>query len=268
MSVSYDDLKYNYIDPTGNITILVESTVPKEEYTIVSDYFCKKYPACEQVGFVFCDCPGADIRLQMAGGEFCGNATMSTGALFAKKSGLTLGQKKTVKVKPSGSPSVLDVEIEYLDENYYAGKVSMPSPIGFEYRDFSFAGRDYRLPMVKFQGMYHIIFDSAEVETLSKEAAEEAVIKWCEEIGSDGMGLMFLNEAERKLTPLVYVPALKAFYWENSCASGTTATGYYLYKKYKKETDIFFTEPGGELGIKVSSENEIYLSGHVRFTAV
>lgn len=261
MSVSYDDLEYNYIDPTGNITILVESEVSQEEYINVSDYYFEKHPACEQVGFIFRDFPGADIRLQMAGGEFCGNATMSTGALYAEKTNLKIGETKNIKVKTSGAAEIVNVEISKLAESFYAGTVSMPCPVGFEYRDFSFDSKNYHLPVVEFQGMYHVIIE----ESMSKETAEAAVVKWCNELGCAGMGLMFLNEKEKALTPLVYVSAINTIYWEHSCASGTTATGYYLYKKYGKEINQMLKEPGGELGIHIINDNEIYLSGHVRF---
>ena len=44
----------------------------------------------EQVGFVSAPSDsGCDIDLQMAGGEFCGNATMSAAALVAMRSGKT-----------------------------------------------------------------------------------------------------------------------------------------------------------------------------------
>ena len=38
-------------------------------------------PSCEQVGFIVPKQGGEDIRLSMAGGEFCGNASVCAAAL-------------------------------------------------------------------------------------------------------------------------------------------------------------------------------------------
>ena len=255
------DLKYHYIDPTGNITVLVESEVPFEKHVKVSSDFCKKFPECEQVGFVS-DGDGCDIRLKMAGGEFCGNATMSTAALYAKKNNTKIGDKKTVIVKVFGTEKPVEVSISRQSENTFEGTVLMPDPIGYEERVFSFAGKDHKMALVKFKGIYQLISE----EPFEKETAEAAVIKWCEELKADALGIMQLDEEKSILTPLVYVPALKDFYWEHACASGTTAAGYYLYKKYGKPVTVDFKEPGGILNIKVTGSGTLYLTGHVTFT--
>ena len=108
--------------------------------------------------------------------------------------------------------------------------------------------------------MYHIIY----TDKMSLDDAEKAVVKWADDLNAPALGIMFLDEKQSVLTPLVYVPALKDFYWEHACASGTTATGYYLYKRNNEPVNIDFIEPGGKLNIKVDSDEEIFLTGHVR----
>ena len=85
MSVSGGPLRYCILDPTGNITALAESPVAHGDQPAAAEAIMRRHPEVEQVGFVRF---GADAagglagELRMAGGEFCGNASMSAAALF------------------------------------------------------------------------------------------------------------------------------------------------------------------------------------------
>ena len=53
MHTAYDNfLKYSILDPTGNITALVESPVPVSGQPSVADAVMERHPDVEQVGFV------------------------------------------------------------------------------------------------------------------------------------------------------------------------------------------------------------------------
>ena len=256
---------YIYADPTGNITILVRDEADPAERTGISDYLCALEPACEQVGFISYGKENADIRLDMAGGEFCGNATMTTACLFARDNGIKPGEERTVTVSASGTKEPVKVVVSLDNSGVFSGHVSMPSPNSVERVTLEFNGHDYDLPLVRFDGMYHSIIEAEGFKDLSFGDAEKAIVKWADELHTAGMGIMYLDESKKTLTPLVYVPALKEFYWEHSCASGTTASGYFLFTKNGKPVDIDFKEPGGTLNIKVNGKDDITLSGHVKF---
>ncbi|MBO5502893.1 MAG: hypothetical protein J5969_00265, partial [Lachnospiraceae bacterium] len=66
------------LDPTGNITALVEGDVPVSRQLETAARIMQLRPETEQVGFV--KLSGEQIQLRMAGGEFCGNASMSAAA--------------------------------------------------------------------------------------------------------------------------------------------------------------------------------------------
>ena len=73
-------------------------------------------------------------------------------------------------------------------------------------------------------------------------------------------------DAMPRLTPLVYVPGSGTSFWENSCASGSAATGMYLADRTGKRQEICLREPGGSL--KVTSDpgsGETWLYGTVRW---
>ena len=85
----FETLRVSIFDPTGNITALVESPVAPEEQSAVAARIMERFPQVEQVGFVRLPRESAaPVELCMAGGEFCGNASMS-GAWRAENSAAT-----------------------------------------------------------------------------------------------------------------------------------------------------------------------------------
>jgi diaminopimelate epimerase len=77
---------------------------------------------------------------------------------------------------------------------------------------------------------------------------------------------MFLDLAQSSMTPLVYVPAAGTLFWENSCASGTTACGAYVAARSGRAVSMSLRQPGGSLEIRVSEDRAFVLSGMVRIT--
>ena len=73
-------IKYAICRPGGNDTALVYgSDYTQEQKKCINDAIMKKHSNVEQVGFIdFNKKP----ELQMAGGEFCGNATRSAANLY------------------------------------------------------------------------------------------------------------------------------------------------------------------------------------------
>ncbi len=252
-------MEYYYCNPTGNITILVDEEVPEGKQPEISNCLCEIEPTCEQVGFIYRNEPGCDIRLRMAGGEFCGNATMSTAALFCSKDNIETDVIQNVTVSVSGAKNPLSVKIKRLGEKDFLGKVEMPLPREMVIRKFTFDGITYELPVVIFDGMYHVIY----LGILNRYIAEKAIKSWCDEMNAPAMGIMMIDEKEEFLTPLVYVKNVDSLYWEHSCGSGTAAAGFYYYKIIGKAVTKHFKEPGGLLTVEVDKDGKLYLSGKV-----
>jgi len=65
-------VEYCIFNPGGNLTALVfDNWYNENQKKTINDAILKKHKCIEQVGFILKD----KIELQMAGGEFCGNAT-------------------------------------------------------------------------------------------------------------------------------------------------------------------------------------------------
>lgn len=256
-------IEYRIFDPTGNITALVETQVDPADQPAAASWIMERNQDVEQVGFVTFAAAGAGapvadvpVSLRMAGGEFCGNATMCAAAFYMMVSNM-IGEAK-VKVRVSGAKEPLDVSLVRRDAVSFDASVTMPPALGIDelrLSDGMLSGSDVlSLPIVRMEGIAHVIIepdsgffglkdDSALVETLLRG--------WCGALGAECLGMMFLDEGNsvRALTPLVYVPGADTMFWENSCASGSAAAGIYLAAKAGRPVDVTFSEPAGSLRV-------------------
>ena len=243
---------YTLFDPTGNMTLLAETPVPEASQPLLAKKLMALEPWTEQVGFVS---PAGDgIRLRMAGGEFCGNASMSAAVLYAAGRDMDRG---TVTVRVSGPPEPVQVEAEKLSDRTWRGTVAMPKPLSVGRERFP-EGKD--LPVVHFPGIAHVILE----EEIGQREAERLAPLWCGCLNADARGLMFLDREKGTLKPLVYVPEAETLFWESSCASGTTAAGAYLAKEAGEKVCFSLAQPGGTLTVTAEPDGRLQLAGTVR----
>lgn len=248
-------IKYSILNPTGNITALAETPVKTELQPAVALEIMKREPTVEQVGFVSGNC------LRMAGGEFCGNASMSAAALLCERKGAQSGTTESVILNVSGADGSICVEVLKNHDGSYTCSVDMPKPVSVEDVSLEYDGTVYSFPAVRFRGMTHIINEGQ----IDAEAAENAIRKWCRDLNSDGLGIMFFDRGSMELKPLVYVPEPETLFWESSCASGSAAVGAYLACSENRPVSIMLNEPAGTLSVKAGSG--IILKGSVRIVS-
>lgn len=236
------ELSYTVFDPTGNITVLVHTPVPAAEQPCVAAALMAREPTCEQVGFRMPDTPGADITVRMAGGEFCGNASMSAAALLCAERGWA---HAAVTVAIGGQ--LVPVTAEQTGEGCFHCAVTMPRALRIT--------EAFGLPLVELPGISHLIVTAP----MAREEAEQTIRDWCRALGADALGLMLLDEAAGRLDPLVYVPQADTLFWESSCASGTAAVGTWA----GPGTVLSLTEPGGVLHVRTALDGTVTLEGAV-----
>lgn len=292
----YGEIRYEIFDPTGNITALVETAVDPTDQPAVASGIMDLHPDVEQVGFVTFynegqpgpalgaepEEPDTDGRpaavaasLRMAGGEFCGNATMCAAALWMTRAGLA--DEAEVRVKVSGATEPLMVSLARTSAVSFAAAVEMPPALGIDHLKLSDGmlpgSAVLGLPVVKLEGISHIIIepDSGFFGLKQDRALAETLLRgWCGALGSECLGMMFLDEGSgsRPLTPLVYVPGADTMFWENSCASGSAAAGIWLAEKTGAPVDITFDEPAGQLRVESNPESgRTVLHGSVLLTS-
>ena len=214
----------------------------------------RRHPEVEQVGFVrFADSPDDPIRaeLRMAGGEFCGNASICAAALYLLVTDPD-GSSLNVRLQVSGASRPVDVALRRDGKDGFSACIDHPCALDITETDLSFGTFSNILPVVRFEGISHVIIglDSPFFrlqEDLS--AAERALRSWCGLLSADSLGLIFLEPdgTDLRLTPFVYVPGSDTFFRENSCGSGSAAAAMYLAAKGGRPVSLTFHEPGGTL---------------------
>ena len=241
------NISYTKIDPSGNITLIVDSFVPREEQSRVAALLMVRDSEAEQVGFLEApEDPCCAVRLQMMGGEFCGNATLSAAAVVMRQLGLDAGY---MLIEVSGSPGPVKVTGVMSAPGRFDGEVDMPLPESIYECSFLDGFDCHTLPLVRFPGICHAIVSAG---TLTREKAEAVIGTWCRQIGSEALGLMFFDKDKNTLTPLVYVESTGTAVWEGSCASGTAAVASYLAELDGEHASVCLFEPRGRLSAEAA----------------
>ena len=255
-------LKYSIFNPTGNITALVESFIEPDKILLAADEIMRLHPEVEQVGFVrFPESfdPACDIILHMAGGEFCGNASMCAAAFLLLNDGNRFGSgAEQIDVNVICAGQSVPVSLRPEAGKCFQASIQMPEAIMISEERFQFEYMQGDLPVVHLDGISHIIIEPGSVFWKLKSdrnAAEHAVRNWCRKLGTQGLGLLFIESTalgvdkgsrENSLPvpdmgffhnhgincpvaydflPLVFVPGADTMVWEKSCASGSAALG-------------------------------------------
>lgn len=236
------------LNPAGNITLIVTTPVNREAYAEIAGKLLDITELRgEQVGFLTEPRQGGAVRLEMMGGEFCGNALRSTGYYHAVKSG---AQGRTVvSAEISGCGKPLDVEV---DLNNHTAKAQMPLPVSLN--NVTVNGREVKA--VVFEGIVHFIAEAPMSDGLPAvdEAFLEAAVDYAVSgLGAEAAGVMFFDKASGFIRPVVYVRATDSLVYENSCASGSTATALVTASDLPDgEYAIDVRQPGGSIEVGVT----------------
>lgn len=105
------------------------------------------------------------------------------------------------------------------------------------------------LPAIEFEGIVHVIAENEEVSNEMYEKIKQTIIN---KYNPEAFGIMFLNTAELRITPVVYIRETDSVVYEHSCGSGTIATAIYLTKDNEEGVYSYdISNPGGVIEAKV-----------------
>ena len=250
---------YTVWNPSGNVTVF-GTLCPGESAAAVGAALLAAVPAAEQAGFLRYDMPGCEVRLDMAGGEFCGNATLSAAAQYARDNKLPVGSSETVRISCSGVNKVLTVALERLSEDEFRGTVEMPEPLALRLPDHTICP----YPAVLLPGIGHVIVEGPE-----RLFDPQAVIRSrCDSLQQEALGILFYDAAACSMVPYVYVKAGDTLFLDGACASGTAALGYYLACKSGSKFQGEIRQPRGTLSVEATAAGRILLTGTTAYMTV
>ncbi len=245
------------LDPAGNVTAIVCSDVPAAERARVAAQILRLPElGIEQVAFLTEPRSGGEIRLEMMGGEFCGNALRCAGFYQALRNGAQ--GKSCVFAEISGADGVQPVMADTAE-----GTASTVMPLPLSVQPAGWA--DVQAARVTFAGITHFVIDCAQPdETLVQRAIAAAP-------EASAVGAIFLDRAHGSIKPVVFVRETASCVAENSCASGSVAAAVVLTADFADGiTEIGIGQPGGTLEVGVQRTDGavtgLSIGGAVRLT--
>ena len=259
--ISIPKIEYKILNPGGNKTALVKGTnFTDKQKCLINRLIMEKYLDVEQVGFL----SDKTNRLEMAGGEFCMNATRFAVYEYSKEN------KEKIKISVSGTNK--DLIGRVLSNN----KVEIKLDILKNIEDLIEEKKDFIY--VKIDGILIVIFDEEKSKRYIKKLMEneEQAKKEIKEFMTKNIqttekaiGIIFLEKISGmiKINPVVWVKDIDTIFYEMACGSGSLGTAIYNYYKNKEEK-LELIQPSGytiniDLDVKAKYIESASISGIV-----
>ncbi|HWT40005.1 MAG TPA: M15 family metallopeptidase [Dongiaceae bacterium] len=168
----------------------------------------------EQVGFL---CPSR-LRFDMAGGEFCGNATCVAAVLLSQ----SLKQSQ-VTFAVSGLEGKVSAQVKKTSEISYDVTVSFNN---LRYTTQREIWKGSPVDIVDFGGIVHVVISG--LIPASEDQYKSELQQLIQQLGlqeRDAVGAIWCQQKEGlvKIDPIVWVGAIATCFYESSCGSGSIA---------------------------------------------
>lgn len=260
--MSIRDVRFYKLSPGGNTTILVmdaESIAASERAPMAARLMDPLHLHAEQVGYVsgVADCGGNGVplaRLDMMGGEFCGNASRCLAAVMALEG--VLEAEGTISV--SGAPAPLAVRTVH-------GEDAVDAWVGMPVRPDAGCVRRLAagISMVTLDGITHLLLDEAVHPFPGDVVAEAARLRQRHGLDSeDAVGCIWHRETDGgpAILPVVWVRATDTTHVETACGSGTMALAQATALETGGSVVVDVLQPSGErIAAKITWDAECAL---------
>lgn len=272
-------IRFTMVKPGGNNTALVHDLIPRQYHgEIAKEVILKKDTDGEQVGYLeLSTLPKTVCRLQMMGGEFCGNATRSTVMLIAKAfltgdvglnpfalEHITRSENcLDVPMEVSGYDGVLHAEVVLDDQNHildiFATMPVRPEATCTEKRQPTVNGKSFDGTLVHLYGISHLLIPESDgIAGLNRDARKQHAERILTEENLrdlEAAGVIFYTEHDGQyaIDPYVFVRDSNTMYAETACGTGTTALGVKCALDAGGPVNFSVMQPSGlPIGISVA----------------
>ena len=244
-----EKVQYKILNPGGNLTALVNGC----DYTLeqkknINKIIMEKYPQIEQVGFLSND----EKRLEMAGGEFCLNASRCAIYEYSKR------ENNEISLSVSGTNQQLLGKL--LNKNTVEVKMNIGRKID------ELIDKQTDLICINLSGILIAIMDEKEskkyidkLKENEKQTKEEIKKLIMEKINSSekAVGIVLLEKIfnKIKINPIVWVKDIDTCFYETACGSGSLGLAIYNYFLNKEEQTEIVQPSGYSINIKLEISN-------------
>ncbi|WP_101912685.1 hypothetical protein [Megasphaera vaginalis (ex Bordigoni et al. 2020)] len=263
-------IHYVMADPSGNTTILVLDRIDRADHSVVAaKLLASEALEAEQVAYLTMDpADGTALRIDMMGGEFCGNASRSAAAYALS---LTREDKGMYRVSCSGCTVPLGVAVERKGDVFQA-VIDMPLPESVEAVLIPVNDLPYRFFKVTLPGIVHFVYFVQTGDNVDKEIYWQALREYVSTDAYAAYGLIIVDTQALTMVPAVYVAETDTRYWERSCGSGSAAAAAALACVGRRNVACTLRQPGGAIAIAAKVDDgelqSLRIGGTVALSAV
>lgn len=168
----------------------------------------------EQAGFLV----SSQSHFEMAGGEFCGNASRAAAVMFSKLRGAD-----NVEFTVSGFKGLVSATVDRRSDNEYYVLCRF---LGMSVGVYPVEGHEQTINIVDLGGIVHVVVESRF--PAQAEIYRETHHHLTEELSlreRDAVGVVWIERKDDSVAihPVVWVRSIDTFFYESSCGSGTIA---------------------------------------------
>jgi diaminopimelate epimerase len=227
--------------PSGNTTAIVFDQLQDKNLQDLNNRIIETWqtqypdqPQIEQCCFVTAPVsPEATARIEMFGGEFCGNATRS--AIWL----LTEGNDYEGLIEASGTDRLLNFRVKN-------GKVAVeiPPPATDELTKIVAEGT-----LVQLEGIAQLVVTTTSIREAKSPRALLTDILTANTYGlrdQPAVGISYYDQLSNEATFCVWVKAVDTIFDETACGSGTSAIGVTLATQTGQSLELQVTQPSGD----------------------
>lgn len=257
-------LRFYKASPGGNATILVLDPVPAGRRAELARLLMDaNHLQAEQVGFL--DLGAIPVRLDMMGGEFCGNACRAAAAVMAEEGKGLHGSVADLCGELSVSGVREPVRLRVLPKSRECW-VEMPLP---EDGIQGIAELAPGMGLVRLPGITHLCLDE-ELRPFPEDfAVAAAVLRTRFGLDAEAVGCIWYGtNPECAIKPVVWVRSTSSTHYETGCGSGSLALALWLGHGQNLPMDLLVQQPSGSrIGVRVNPGGPAWIFGPVTLVA-
>jgi diaminopimelate epimerase/GNAT superfamily N-acetyltransferase len=203
----------------GTAIQVIDQPMPRDEYVELGRALGDEMEVygAEQAGFLI----PHHHHFEMAGGEFCGNASRAAAILFSRIEGTS-----KVHFTVSGFEGVVTATVGKQSSDLYDVRCEFPG-LPTDVQQIELADGE-PASLVDLGGIVHVVINGEfPKEPAAYQAAHREIMDHFNLTQRDAVGVIWYHENDGVVTmhPVVWVRAVDTFFYENSCGSGTIAVG-------------------------------------------
>lgn len=269
-------LTFVKVNPLENMTIFVLNKLARDKHESITNQLMS-YNSLhgDQVGFI--EEPKTikgksldTLRLQMMGGIFSASGAGSLAAYMVYNNHPSVyklsDQTYRVSLEESGSQDLLKIIIRETNKsNVFYSRLAMPVPERISTINID----KIKTSRVDFEEISYFIVDSNEVQ--DKEAFYKHIKRYLANEDYKALGIIFYDQKEEFIEPLVYSKMSNRKFWPRSCGSGAGALAIVKAQEIGDSLKLRVKQAGGVLEVNVNLEEgkvkDIFLDGRVEIVA-